>query len=128
MLPFTVKIRAGLPPAEQVVFAVKRAVMSGGLRVGDRFPSVRTLSQELRINPNTAHRVVAQLVREGVLLATPAVGTTVATPPPGSKRDRAALLGPDLERLVVEARRLGLGLGEVQAAVGAHWRRLTFEK
>ena len=47
--------------------AVERALVSGQLRAGDPFPSVRALSQELRINPNTAHRIVGTLVRDGLL-------------------------------------------------------------
>jgi ABC-2 type transport system ATP-binding protein len=59
MLPFQVFFKAGVPAYGQVVYAVKKAVISGGLKPGDKFPSVRVLSQELRIHPNTAHKVVA---------------------------------------------------------------------
>lgn len=124
MLPFSVELKPGLPVAEQILFAVKRAVVAGQLRPGDRFPSVRALSQELRINPNTAHKVVAALVNEGVLVTTPAVGSVVAQPAPGDRKEKADLLGPELERLVVEAKKLGLSLQDVQDALGAHWRKL----
>jgi GntR family transcriptional regulator len=124
MLPFSVEIRPGLPVAEQILFAVKRAVVAGQLRPGDKFPSVRILSQELRINPNTAHKVVAALVQEGVLVTTPAVGSVVAEPAAGGKRERAELLGGELEHLVVEAKKLGLSLDQVHAALAAHWRKL----
>ena len=110
--------------AEQILFAVKKAVVAGQLRPGDRFPSVRALSQELKVNPNTAHKVVAALVAEGVLVTTPAVGSIVAEREPGSRKERAELLGADLERLVVEARRLGLELDDVQGALAAHWKKL----
>jgi len=125
MLPFSIEIRPGLPIAEQVLFAVKKAVVMGQLRTGDKFPSVRVLSQELRINPNTAHKVVAQLVEEGVLVTTPAVGSVVAAPALGDRRARAELLGPELERAIVEAKKLGLTVEDVQAAVAAHWRKLS---
>lgn len=125
MLPFSIELKPGLPVAEQILFAVKRAVVGGQLRPGDRFPSVRVLSQELRINPNTAHKVVAALVAEGVLVTTPAVGSVVAAPVAGTRSERAALLGTDLERLVVEARQLGLTLDEVQDGLAEQWRRLT---
>ncbi|AKC83174.1 GntR family transcriptional regulator [Verrucomicrobia bacterium IMCC26134] len=125
MLPFSIDLKPGLPVAEQILFAVKRAVVAGQLRPGDRFPSVRVLSQELRINPNTAHKVVAALVNEGVLVTTPAVGSIVAAPAAGTRRERAALLGAELERLVVEARQLGLTLDEVQDGLAGQWRRLT---
>jgi GntR family transcriptional regulator len=124
MLPFSIDLKPGLPVAEQILFAVKRAVVAGQLRPGDKFPSVRVLSQELRVNPNTAHKVVAALVSEGVLVTTPAVGSVVAEREAGGRKERAELLGSELERLVVEAKKLGLGMEDVQAALSAHWRKL----
>ena len=56
MIPFHVDFRPGATIYEQVVYAAKKAMMAGQLRPGDAFPSVRTLSRELKINPNTAHR------------------------------------------------------------------------
>ena len=124
MLPFTTDLKPGLPITEQVIFAVKKAVVSGQLRPGTPFPSVRALSLELKINPNTAHKITAALVTEGVLVTTPAVGSMVAGPVAGDARQRADLLGADLERVVVEARKLGLSLEEVQAGLQAHWKKL----
>lgn len=124
MLPFSIELKPGLPVAEQILFAVKKAVVAGQLRPGDKFPSVRVLSQELKINPNTAHKVVAALVTEGVLITTPAVGSLVAEREPGGRKERGELLGADLERLVVEAKKLGLSLDDVQAGLAAHWKKL----
>lgn len=123
MLPFEVVFRPGEPVYEQVMYAVKRAVATGQLAAGSRFPAVRTLSQELRINPNTAHKVVAALTAEGVLLVHPGIGTVVAPPSAGSLEDKAAFLDEPLERLVVEARRLGLDEDKVTAAFRRHWRK-----
>lgn len=124
MLPFRIELKPGLPVAEQVVFAVKRAVVGGQLKPGTSFPSVRALSLELKINPNTAHRITATLVSEGVLVTTPAVGSVVAERSPGDRREKSELLGAELEKLVVEAKKLGLSLDDVQAGVAAHWKRL----
>jgi GntR family transcriptional regulator len=124
VLPFSIELKPGLPVAEQILFAVKKAVVGGQLRPGDKFPSVRVLSQELRVNPNTAHKVVAALVNEGVLVTTPAVGSIVAERAMGDRQEKAELLGADLERVVVEAKKLGLTLAEVQAGLGAHWKKL----
>ena len=124
MLPFSIELKPGLPIAEQVVFAVKKAVVTGQLQPGQVFPSVRAVSQELRINPNTAHRIVAALVAEGVLVTTPAVGSVVAPRAAGDRLERAELLGGDLERVVVEAKKLGLTLDEVATGLAAHWKKL----
>ena len=124
MLPFTVRFRAGLSVSEQVLYAVRKAIAMGQLRPGDAFPSVRILSQELRINPNTAHKVVAALVAEGSLEVRPGLGTAVAAAPAPSKALRRQLLGDDVERLVVDAKMLSLDLIDVLGAVEAHWQRL----
>jgi GntR family transcriptional regulator len=125
MLPFSIDLRPGLPVAEQILFAVKKAVVGGQLRPGDRFPSVRVLSQELKINPNTAHKVIAALVAQGVIVTTPAIGSVIAERVAGSRKERSELLGAELERLVVEAGKLGLTLDEVQAGVALQWKKLS---
>jgi len=107
-----------------VLFAVKKAVVAGQLKAGEPFPSVRALSMELQINPNTAHKIVATLVAEGVLVTTPAVGSVVAERGAVDRAARAELLGGELERVVVEAKKLGLTLDEVQTGLAAHWRKL----
>ena len=124
MLPFSITLKPGQPLAEQVIFAVKKAVVTGQLKPGQPFPSVRVISQELRINPNTAHKVAAALVAEGVLVTTPAVGSVVADRMPGDRAGRAELLSRDLESLAVEAKQLGLTLEEVQTGLGVQWRKL----
>ncbi len=123
-LPFSVVLKSGLPVHDQVVFAVERSLVSGQLRTGDPFPSVRALSQQLRINPNTAHRIVSTLVHDGLLEVRPGTGTVVAKPPGGTPGQRRALLTEEVERLVVAARKLSLGLDDVVDAVRERWQRL----
>ena len=125
MLPFTVELRTGASVYEQLVYAVQRAIVSNQLSPGDRFPSIRTLSQELRINPNTAQKVVTRLVDQGLLAVQPGVGTLVARLPEPSPRERSSLLVHEAEQLVVEARRLSLTLEQVLDAVQHHWIRLS---
>ena len=123
MLPFSISLRTGVSIYEQVVYAVNRAVVTGQLRPGDPFPSVRALSQELKINPNTAHKIVAALVEDGLLSVRPGIGTVVAEGREGDASGRRALLEHEAERLVVESRRAGLSLQDVLAAIRRHWAR-----
>jgi len=124
VIPFRVRFKPGLSIYEQVVYAAKKAVISGKLRPGDPFPSVRALSRELKINPNTAHKVVGQLVAAGMLEARPGVGTVVAVLPDASLSERTQLLGDEIEQVVVEAKKLGVSLDDILGAVAAHWKRL----
>ena len=124
MIPFRVTFRPGASLYEQVVYAAKKALICGQLRSGDPFPSVRTLSAELRINPNTAHKVITHLLNEGLLEVMPGTGTVIAEPREMAPGERARLLENEMEQLAVEAKRLGMSLDEVTAALAVHWQRL----
>jgi GntR family transcriptional regulator len=124
MLPFEVVLASGESPYRQIVYAATRAVVSGDLAVGAPFPSVRVLSQSLKVNPNTAQKAVAELVRAGLLEVRPGVGTVVADWGPASAAERRALLSGALERLLVEARRLGVTRRDLLDAVGERWVEL----
>lgn len=125
MLPFTVRLRTGVSVYRQLVYAVQKAVVSEQLLPGDRFPSVRNLSQELRINPNTAQKVVRRLVDQGLLEVQPGIGTIVARLPEATPRERSALLEDEVEQLVVEARRLSLTRDQLIRAVEDQWDGLS---
>jgi GntR family transcriptional regulator len=124
VIPFRLTFRPGASLYEQVIFAVKKALVAGQMRPGDTFPSVRLLSKELKINPNTAHKIVSHLLLEGVLEVRPGIGTVVAEPRPAQPGERTRLLETELEQLVVEARHLGLELSDVTGALARHWARL----
>jgi GntR family transcriptional regulator len=122
------RIEPGQSIFDQVVFAAIKAFVSGEYRAGQPFPSVRALAVELKINPNTAHKVVQHLIQERWLEVRPGIGTFVATPPEARAGDRAKLLNQQVEALVVEAKRLGLTRDELERAIEAGWDRLEREQ
>jgi len=127
MLPFAIHFKSGKPVYEQVLLAVKRALISGQLKAGDRFPSVRVLSQELRINPNTAHKIISTLIEDGLLRVQPGVGTMIGQIKPATAQQKQELLEQEIERLVVEARMVSLELEDLLPAIQKTWRRLVKE-
>ena len=82
MPQFSISLRSGVPIYEQVIYAVTRAIVNGEMQPGDPFPSVRALSQELKINPNTSHKIVAALIERGLLAVRPGIGTVVSSSRP----------------------------------------------
>jgi GntR family transcriptional regulator len=124
MVPFKVKFNPGQSIFDQVVFAATRSILAGEIKPGEPFPSVRALALDLKIHPNTAHKVVQHLIQERWLVAQPGVGTLVAQPPKARAGDRRRLLEDEVEKLVVEAMRVGAGLHEVQQAVEDTWTSL----
>jgi GntR family transcriptional regulator len=124
VIPFRLTLQSGTPVHEQVAFAARKAMMSGKLRPGDPFPSVRALSRALHIHANTAQRVVSQLTQQGLLEVRPGIGTVVSQPPPSHRAERVRLLGPEIDQIVVESMRLGLSLGDLQAFIENCWQKL----
>lgn len=128
MVPFKVRFNPGQSLFDQVVFAATKSILAGELKPGEPFPSVRALALDLKIHPNTAHKVVQHLVQERWLTVQPGVGTVVAVPPKARAGDRRRLLEDEVEKLVVEAMRVGADLTEVQQAVQDTWTDLRGRK
>lgn len=124
LVTFKIKFVPGQSIFDQVCFAAIKSILAGELKSGEPFPSVRTLALELKIHPNTAHKVVQHLIQERWLTAQPGVGTVVAQPPKARAGDRKRLLEHDVEKLVVEAMRVGARLDEVQQALKDTWSEL----
>ena len=124
MIPFRLTFQPGISIYEQVVYAAKKAVISRQMRPGEPFPSVRALSKALKINPNTAHKVITQLVSEGLLEVQPGLGTVVAERTSSTASERSNLLKTEVEGLVVEAKKLGLQIEQLMEAIADHWYRL----
>jgi GntR family transcriptional regulator len=128
MLPFAVALKSGESPYRQIVYAATKAVVSGELKPGDPFPSVRELSQSLKLNPNTCQKVIAELARDGLLEVRPGVGTVVTAARRSSAAERRELLSGQVEQLLVEAKRLGLAEADVLNAVAVRWSHLFGER
>src|ERR1700732_3805129 len=109
---------------EQVVFAAVKAFVSGEFQPGQAFPSVRVLAADLKIHPNTAHKVVQYLIQERWLESRPGIGTVVGQRPEARASDRKRLLKHEGEQLGGEAKRVGVELKDLIETIEAQWRAL----
>jgi GntR family transcriptional regulator len=121
---FKLTLTPGSSIFDQVVFAATRAILSGALQPGQAFPSGRSLAADLKIHPNTAHKVIQYLIQERWLEARPGIGTVVLEPPQARPGDRERLLNGEVDKLVVEAARVGVDLSEVIDAIKARWKSM----
>jgi GntR family transcriptional regulator len=121
---FRFKLHPGRSIFDQVVYAAKKGFISGEFAPGQSFPSVRSLAAELKIHPNTAHKVVQYLIQERWLEVIPGVGTVVAEVPAARAGDKRRVLDQEVEQLVVEAMRVGLVEDDLLEAIRKQWARL----
>lgn len=125
MLPFHVALKSGVPIYEQVVQAVKRAIARGDLKPGAPLPSVRELSRELQINPNTAQKVITALVNERLVEVIPGIGSIVSDRSRLSGETAGLILNDTLETTVLEAITYGVTEEQFIESVRRHWNEIT---
>jgi GntR family transcriptional regulator len=110
---FSISPTTGVPIYQQLTDQICAGVARGQLRPDARLPSVRELSQQLVVNPNTVARAYTELEREGVLYTRPGLGVFVApSPSPLSKKMRRERLLTGVDRLLVDAVRFGFTANE----------------
>jgi GntR family transcriptional regulator len=117
MLPFRFQLLDGVPVSDQLVKAVQRAVLTGEMAAGEKFPSVRVLAQELRISPTTAHKAVLELRDAGFLATRPGAGMVVVKPAGSSREQLVSQLAPACRDLIRQASLLGLSAEETLEAL-----------
>ncbi len=66
------------PIYEQIISEIERLILLGLLEQGGALPSVRNLSQELSINPNTLQKAYSELERRGICKSVPGTGRFIS--------------------------------------------------
>ena len=94
-----IDLMSRVPIYEQIIEQIRRLILTGLLQPLERMPSVRSLSVELSVNPNTIQRAYAELCSQSVLCTAVGRGCFVAEDAPERVRSGA-------QRLLQEVREL----------------------
>lgn len=101
----------GPPIYQQIVDQVRFRIVSRQLRAGDELPTIRGLAESLRVNPNTVARAYRELEQEGLVEKRRTTGTFVAElTETRSLSQRRKMLAPHVDKLLIQARQLGIPL------------------
>ncbi len=110
---FHISFKSPKPVYLQLVDQVKTAAASGVLRAGESLPSIRPLSEELRLNRNTVAKAYTQLESEGVIETQPGRGCFLKVAPSPLKKDaRRHLLVEEIDQAIVHAHHLQVSRAE----------------
>jgi GntR family transcriptional regulator len=66
-LPFLINPNAPVPIFRQIADGLRASIARGTYAPGELIPSVRTLAEELGVNPNTVQKAVADVERDGLI-------------------------------------------------------------
>lgn len=120
-----VDARSGVPIYVQIVDQVRHAVGIGGLRPGERLPTVRRLAGDLAIAPNTIVKAYNELQRMGLVESRPGVGTVVAEGVEQVAREQKVYeVFARLRALVRDAAALGISEDDLWARLDAEYERV----
>jgi GntR family transcriptional regulator len=126
-MQYEINSTSRLPIYQQLVDQVREAIARGDLKPEEQLPSVRQLSRDLVVNPNTVARAYTELEREGLLTNRPGRGAFVAEPRGELTKDaRRRRLLESLDRLLTEAVHLGFTEEEVARLVASRSGRFQW--
>ncbi len=109
-----VETSSGMPISRQIAAQIRAQCASGGVKPGERLPSVRALAAQLAVNQNTILRVYERLTAEGLLERRHGDGTFVADRvPTGQMKAQRQLLRQKVARLAEFAKTLGVDADEL---------------
>ncbi len=113
-----INAQSGLPIYVQIVNQVKHLVASGRLAAGDELPPIRTLAEQLLINPNTVARAYRELEAAGLVASRVGAGTLVTDGvSPLARRERLRILTEEVDGMLAQSRQLGFDVDEVVSLV-----------
>jgi GntR family transcriptional regulator len=113
-MTFHINTASRQPIYEQLVQQLSEAIAKGELKPEERLPSVRQLSQELVVNPNTIARAYTEVERAGLVVSRPGLGVFVAQPGTElTKAARARRLTELIDRCLTEAVHMDYAADEV---------------
>ena len=118
----TIDSRDRTPIYAQLERALRAAIASGRLAIGDQLPTVRQLAVDLKVNANTVARVYAELERAGVIETRRGVGSFIAVSPERARspREHDRRLRAFVTRVLSDADADGFSLDELIAVLEEH--------
>ena len=126
-MQYEINSASRLPIYQQLVQQVREAIARGDLSPETQLPSVRQLSRDLVINPNTVARAYTELEREGLLNNRPGRGVFVALPKDELTKDaRRRRLVEVLDKFLTEAVHLAFSEEEVLRLVSTRSRQFQW--
>lgn len=108
--------RDSRPIYEQIRDGLRKLIVTGAVQPDEKLPSVRSLAQQLSINPNTIQRAYNELESEGYIYSVPGKGSFASGDTSAEERRKQDLLEQLLE-LAAELNDLGVSGEELAALV-----------
>ncbi|SDY97887.1 GntR family transcriptional regulator [Tindallia californiensis] len=105
---FELDLRSRIPIYEQLVERIKEMIITELLKSDEQLPSVRSLAQQLTINPNTIQKAYRELEKQGYVYTVQGRGNFVSPVMEKMQKEKKEELRRELKKLMAEAFYLGM--------------------
>ena len=105
----------------QIINYLKKDIIRGELKPGDKLPSVRELSSTLKVNPNTIARVYQEIEREGITFTQRGTGTFIKEDLDMLKKLRKEMEDEAIDSFLQGIKRMGFSKEEVLKVIEEKW-------
>ncbi len=110
-----VDVRSRIPIYEQLVTQIKQMTLFGTAQPDEKLPSVRQLSAELGINPNTIQKAYTELERRGVIYTAAGRGCFISADVSALEKEHRENIFSELFEKICAARDCGISEEEIAA-------------
>jgi len=111
------------PIYQQIIEEIKQQIVTEKLMGGDKMPSVRELSQEMDVNPNTVQRAYQELERQNITFSQRGMGTFVSVDTGIKQKIKCEMAESILLHFAQGMKNLGIGKEEIIKSVTEYLER-----
>ena len=122
MSVISIDLRSRTPIFEQIVASVENLVLLGIMKPDEQMPSVRALSAELGINPNTIQKAYSELESRGIIYSVATRGSFVSSDIAELQKKNKARLLAKLEESIRDAKTKSVTKEEILSLAEKIWR------
>lgn len=114
---FNLDLRSRKPIYEQLVEKLKELIINDVLQQDEKLPSVRTLAQQLTINPNTIQKAYRELETQGYIYSLKGKGSFVNPVTKSENSEELEKMKEELRKLIAEAIFLGMSTSDLYSII-----------
>lgn len=120
---FQIDAMSRVPVYEQIVEQTERFLLSGVLAPGTKMPSVRSLSLDLSVNPNTIQKAYSELERRGFVKPVPGKGMFISEQVGECLGEVRKSKLETIRAVLVQGKQAGLTRADVEQCVDQVYRK-----
>ena len=106
----------------QIIAYIKKKIVSGELKGGERVLSVREYANEVKVNPNTIQKVYNELENQGLIYTQRGIGKFVTEDKEKINSLRQELFNETIDKFIEDSKALGFTKNNILAIVSERYK------